>query len=355
MKYLLSLYVIFLNLPYLVATENKMNNSLNIEGNIAVVSLYNQEEKKDIGFTHAISEFALSKTYKNWLLDFGLIKYSKIDEVDQTNYPSYTKPIIHRVAIEYQNDFTSLRLGRQRLSHYWIGSFHEAAVLKVKPHKHLDLSLIHSQGYAWIRGKVGFNFSDYNKEGKGVNVFDINYTHDNFTLNPYIYYADKLYSFYGIKSLYRNHTLDVLAHYVISDEENKNDRGSVFNLELSLREMNKFDFSLGFIQTNKNIGSGSIGNIDENINPAEEANAIYKPNAKSKYLSFKYKGFKNLTLESKFLKTTYMQNSSEEELDFIAEYKLTNGVNLGATFAKVNSSELNKDYISTIMWISYKI
>ena len=84
-----------------------------------------------------------------------------------------------------------------------------------------------------------------------------------------------------------------------------------------------------------------MDSVGDNINPLEEGNQVYTTNADTYYLSA---GFKVSGLElGAIYGQTEFGNFEEKELNFTADYGITDNLSAGLVYVDVNADEFNSD------------
>jgi len=99
--------------------------------------------------------------------------------------------------------------------------------------------------------------------------------------------------------------------------------------------------SLGYISTDKNGGIGSMANVGDNINPLEDGNHVYDPDAKTVYGSATYE-ISDLELSAMYGSTGY-GNLNENELDVSLEYDGLKGFTFETVYVNTNSNDITTD------------
>jgi hypothetical protein len=289
----------------------------------------------NLGFT--------TDSFYNFKLDVGSRANHAFWEVDGGEYDQDDKAVLHTANIAFSHPHLDVILGRQKIELEWIENYHEALVFVGKGLPYTTIIAGYTQRTATADGDQPL--SGFEKIGKnGAFLVDAKYEGiKDIVLNPYIYYADDVAVWTGAKALYDANfgefQLGGTLQYARSDEETGKD-GSFLQLE-ARGTFAGVNAALGFMQTGKDVGAGSMNAVGENINFFEDGEQIFEVNADTFYLSlngawnrFKFGGI--------FGSTDY-DGGKMRELDLTVSYDLTDNLNLFGAFINGNG-EGDNDY-----------
>ncbi|MDR1977058.1 MAG: Opr family porin [Campylobacteraceae bacterium] len=308
--------------------NSKVNGELYLYGKQAKVT-----DRDDTGFGSGSFNIDF-KT--DSLYDFTLSAGSRANhafwEVDGSEYTQEQKAILHTANVAYSHPHLDVVFGRQEINLEWASDYHEALVAALKGLPNTTIVVGYTQRRAIADGDE--KLYPFSKIGdKGAFVVDVKFDGvTNLVLNPYIYYADDVAAWAGLKGSYDydfgTFKVGGTLQYAQSDEDSGND-GSFLQAE-ARGSFTGVDAFLGLLVTDKDGGVGSIKAAGENVNPFEKGCQIFLPDARTIYLGAQYKWDK-FELKGIFGNTNHIAGKTRE-LDLKVSYDLTNNLNVYGLF-----------------------
>lgn len=255
--------------------------------------------------------------------------------------------------VKYANDMFSLTAGRQAIDLEWLGDYNEAIVAAITaiPDTTIVLGYTNQQAAA-DEDEIG-DFSEITEDG--AYVLDIKYAGlEGIEFNPYAYSAPDVANFYGLKATYTADMFGAVAQYAVSDEDTLGaaSDGSIGHIELNTT-LAGISGALGYIKTDKDVGTGSIAAYGDNISPFDNGANTYSADAKTVYGSLGYT-LAGVDLGVLYGETDFAANSEENELNLTAGYSITDSLSLGLLFVNYDlegsSSDDYKEYSATLAY-----
>lgn len=279
-----------------------------------------------------------TEVVKGFKGSLGFISNSELDEQTEGSYGENESSAVMTTAnVSYDTDAFTVIVGKQAIDLEWISDYHEAVVgvLKVVP----NLTLI-----AGHTSKINTSANDEalvdwaQINGKeGASVVDASYAIGEVaTVGAYYMTSKDLFDAYGAKVEASVADLGITAKYAATSEGDLGaaDDGNIMALDLSY-SMEPMSFGLGYIQTDKDGGTGSISALGDNINPLDTGNQVYGTDASTLYASVgaTVAGFELGALYG----TTEYGDYTESELNLSAswECKLLKNLNLSALYVDI--------------------
>jgi len=316
------------------------------------VTMYGEQQNnnglnKDAGFSMgSIGLGYETANFSGFKAAVGFRGNHKFTEVEDRDYDAgnidYPTALMHAANISYKNDYFSLTLGRQEIDLEWMGDFHEAYIGTITALEDTTIVVGHSDRIA-VADSDAVLESFANLGNYGINVIDIKYKGiEGLSLNGYFYDIRNIADFYGVKVDYDNSVFGFTTQYAFSNEGSvtAND-GSILQAEIR-GDYSKFGLNIGYISTNKKAGIGSMDMAGDNINPLEDGNQVYEKNANTMYLGIGYE-LNKLALNAMYGSTKY-GSERENEINFIAEYGITDEFSMEAIFVNVDANDGDDDY-----------
>lgn len=245
----------------------------------------------DSGFTAGTFGLNYSTdSFNGFTVNAGLRAAHKFGEEENDNFKGdFEENSTMNVAnISYANDMVSVTIGRQEIDLEWLGDFNEAVVVATSAIPNTTLVA----GYTTRQAAVGNDelkkFADVTKDG--AYVVDAKYEGiSNVVLNPYYYSAKDVADFYGIKADFDTDMFGLTGHYATSSEKvaGKED-GSIMHVE-ARTAFAGLELAAGYVDTDKDAGTGSINAFGDNIDPTEElGDYVYAANTSTMYVTAGY-------------------------------------------------------------------
>lgn len=241
--------------------------------------------------------------------------------------------------VKYANDAFFISAGRQAIDLEWLGDYNESVVAGITAIPDTVVVL----GYTDSQAESGIDASEDFEEitEKGAYVLDVKYSGlEGVEFNPYAYTAPDVADFYGLKATFTADMFGAVAHYAASNEDTQSD-GSIGHVELNTT-ISDFTAALGYIKTDKDVGTGSIAAYGDNISPFDTGTNTYEPNAKTVYGSLGYT-IANVELGALYGETKFGRDFKEKELNLTAGYPITESLATSILYGDVNSDEANGD------------
>ena len=263
--------------------------------------------------------------------------------------------IMQEANLNYQRDSFNLKVGRQELALEWLQDYHEAYVAETTALENTSILVGYSDKSAMADAdEFSEGFTKFNGK-KGIYFADVIYTGIQDTeLNAYYYNAPDLGSLYGIKAGYYMDNLEIFTQYALTNEDTNStfEDGSIFHIKADASLMGA-PVSLGYVKTDKD-GTGAVIGLElgDNINPFEDGNNVYEPDARTIYASIGY-SIDDISLNVLYGQTKY-QNEKEKELNISTEIEIIDDVlEVGLLFVNVDANNSNDDYQKYIFEVEY--
>ena len=241
--------------------------------------------------------------------------------------------LLGNLYLEYDDGKTLVRVGRQEMLTEWLGKYNDGVRITNKSIDNLTLDLFWTQRQSRVYFKEMWGATDRNKDNGGVyNVGATYQTPVGLELKVYGLYADEIFSAVGAKAKYstkiNNTELGGTLHYAQTNEKQANvEDGKMFEATL-FAKANGYTGTLGYVQTGKKNGWGSI-NIagDYPTVPFEEGDAMYEKDVKTFYgmINTNIQQFDLTVLygTTEFTSKATNQRGRQDEVSVWASYPLT--------------------------------
>ena len=195
--------------------------------------------------------------------------------------------LLGNLYLEYNDGKTLVRVGRQEMITDWLGKYNDGVRITNTSIENLTLDLFWTQRQSRVFAKEMWGPTDRNKDEGGVYNLGATYkTPVGLELKVYGLYADDVFSALGAKAKYSTKFKDGefggTLHYAQSDEEDGRPDGKMFEATL-FAKMNGYTGTLGYVQTGKKNGWGSLNLTGDQIVPFEEGDAMYEKDVKTFY------------------------------------------------------------------------
>jgi len=142
------------------------------------------------------------------------------------------------------------------------------------------------------------------------------------------------------------------AHYAGSTEDVSTTKdGNILNLEGRLN-ISGVSFALGYVETDKDGGVGSISAWGDSINPMDDGTNVYGTNAETFYGKIGYT-IGSLGLTALYSDTDYGTNSDTDELNLIASYAFTDELSASVTYVDYDDTATANDYDKVYASVTY--
>jgi hypothetical protein len=301
----------------------------------------------NLGFT--------TDSFYGFTLDIGSRANHGFWEIDGSEYNSNAKAVLHTANLAYSHQYFDVILGRQKINLNWVSDFHEALVGVIKVVSDTAIVVGYTQRTTYAEYDAPLN--NFDKIGKnGAFVVDAKWSGiEGLVVNPFIYYANDVAAWAGVRADYDKVFSDFSAggtvQYTQSDEDNGDD-GSFLHLE-ARGSIIGINANLGFIKTDKSGGIGKIAAAGENVNPFEDGDQIIEVDARTVYLGASYE-FQGFALSGLYGYTKYGNDAKFNELDLGVGYNLNENLALQGflIFGNGNSNAYN-DYTKITLGAIY--
>lgn len=336
------------------------------EGDAVIYSeLQDKKEQKDARFTMGSFGFIYeSARFHGFGVSAGFRANGKIEEKEDGDYKgdndNAPSVLLHTANISYEHEFGLLKVGRQELDLEWATDFHESVVGVFTPLANTTLTIGHTRKVAEANeDEALIKFEKFNKND-GAQFVDIAYDgFENTLLNAYAYHSNDIATWYGAKADWDNEMVGfTLQGAKSSEKEDKNGAehdGHIYNIEARGSYAN-FSLNGGYITTSNSGGIGSMDTLGDNINPLDEGDKVYEPDAKTYYIGLGY-GFGNLSLDAMYGHTKYKDDSvkkKEKELNFSADYAFNDNFSIGGLISKIDADANEDDYTKFALNATYQ-
>ncbi|MDR1555289.1 MAG: Opr family porin [Campylobacteraceae bacterium] len=317
----------------------------------------NNQDRDDDGFGSGSFNLGYSTdSFYGVKLSVGSRANHDFWEVHSGDYEQSTKAILHTANIAYSHPHLDVVFGRQEINLNWVSDFHEAlvGVIKAVP----DTSII--VGYTQRVAVADYDspLDGFNKLGEdGAFVVDAKWSGvEGLVVNPFVYHANDVATWAGVRADYDktfgDFSVGGTVQYTQSDEDNLPDDGSFLHLE-ARGSFVGVNANLGFIQTGKDVGLGSIAAAGENVNPFQEGDQVVETDAQTIYLGASY-NLKGFVLSGLYGYTEYANNAKFNELDLGVGYDLNENLALeGYLILGSGNDAANNDYTKFTLGATY--
>ncbi|NVJ53238.1 MAG: Opr family porin [Campylobacteraceae bacterium] len=359
----------------LLLTSNLVANSIDEAFKAGTVSgditLYGERQdnsggNKDSGFTMG----SIGLTYETGELNgfkaaVGFRGNHDFSEVEKDDYSdgSEKEAIVHTANIAYANEYLGLTLGRQEIDLEWLGDYNEAAVLGITAIPNTTVVLGYTNRIAVADADAPLeDFDDFGENGDGQEidyaaVLDAKYEGvKGLVVNPYVYDADNLANWYGLKVDYDTDMFGVTVHGASSNEDvSGTEDGDIAHIEGRLN-IAGFGFNLGYITTDNDGGVGSMATLGDNINPFDalrggDGEKVYEADAQTTYLNVNYE-ISGVELGAMYGEMEY-GSDKDKEFDFTVDYGITDNLSIGALYVNLDAENSDDDYDKLTLTVEY--
>jgi hypothetical protein len=283
-------------------------------------------------------------TFNGFKVSLGARGNHDFNEVNNGDYGDGSEPgaVLHTANVSYSNDYFTMILGRQELDLEWMGDYHEAytAILTAIPNT--TITYVHSVRYADHASEDDDalqNFSKNDEGTDGTDVIDMAYNGPikGMQLDGYYYHQKDQQDWYGAKVNFDNDIYGFTAQYAKTDSDvQANPNGSILALE-ARGNIKGVSLAAGYITTDKDGGIDHMDNVGDNINPLEDGNHVYDPDADTTYGSVSYE-ISDVGFSAMYGSTNY-GNNTEKELDLDVEYDGIKNLEIEAVYVNINSDD----------------
>lgn len=345
-----------------VANEFGMNDASYVALTMGLQyrSAFYKNMRFSVGFGSA---FSLWQWHRNsiWNNDPSNVRKGDIN----LDFDSTAPILLKDTYLEYFDGDTSIKTGRFFLANEWVSNQVDGFWVRNRSLDNLLLELYWLNSYGDVTSTCMSGFTQYNPNWSGQTYAAAKY---NLTAKDWEFWA-KLYTSFAYSV---NYVLGVTTGFEYKFSKNKiglslNTAGSFefsngvsggdgvdFNMEF-YAEGAGFEFNLGYIQTGKDIGWGSLDRINNTISPLEVENVLDSSFALN--TSVIYAGvsgtFDQITVgllygvglfTSPIINGRHIQN----EIDVALEFNFTNNVSM---FVNVYNTHLGNEAIPNVIQV----
>lgn len=280
----------------------------------------------------------------------GNLKLGEKDDGDYDNAPFENHSLMTEAYVKYTADGFFLSGGRQAIDLEWLGDYNESIVAGITSIPDTVIVV----GYTDRKAESGIDLSEdfHEVTKKGAYVLDVKYAGlEGVEFNPYAYSAPDVADFYGLKTTFTADMFGAVAHYAVSSEDTQDD-GSIGHVELNTT-VSDFTAALGYIKTDKDVGTGSMAAYGDNISPFEDGNNTYSADAKTIYGSLGY-SVAGVDLGVLYGQTEYNStDDKEKELNLSAGYSFTESLAASILYVDYDAEVSANDYNKVLASVEY--
>ncbi|QCD44484.1 Opr family porin [Campylobacter mucosalis] len=200
--------------------------------------------------------------------------------------------LISQLYLEYNAYDTVVKLGRQQMVADWIGKINDGVRITNNSIKNLEIDALWTRAKGRAYAKEMWGFRKLN-DNDGLFSLGGKYKFENgISTKLYGLYSNDIFSAVGGKFMYDGKVSDSLSvggtlHYAQSDEKEKSkfrnvDDGKLFEA-LAYVAHNDTTFTLGYVQTGKKAGWGSMNLDGDQIVMFEEGDVMYERDVHTYY------------------------------------------------------------------------
>lgn len=282
---------------------------------------------------------------------------SELDEDNPGDSDEGVGTLVTEAYLSYQGEGFGAVLGRQAIDLEWVGDYHEALTLTSDALPNTELTAGYSRSLAVAdEDDLQHSFSDIGDDGAWFLDAKIAPA-EGLVLNPYYIHEGEVYDGLGLKAdVEFSSGLGLTAHYAASDVEVAGESdGSILHLKLR-GALGELTLAAGYIDTDQQGGVGHLDDLGENINPLEEGNQVYEPDAQTWYVGAEY-GIGKASLGLMVGNTDYAGNAEEREIDLTLGYDLSDvaeNLSVNLVYADIDANASSDDYEKLTLMLSYE-
>lgn len=200
----------------------------------------------------------------------------------------HDRTLLSTLYLEYNAYDTSVKIGRQEMITDWIGRFNDGVRITNNSISNLTLDALWTRSQGRASYKEMWKFTPRNKENGGVFNVGATYKFDSgFSTKAYVLHANDVFTGVGGKAMYdgainEDWSAGGMIHYAQSDEKKIKDDGKMFEAT-AYAKFKDHQFTLGYTQSGKKIGWGSLNLTGDHIVPFEEGDVMYERDARTIY------------------------------------------------------------------------
>ncbi len=315
--------------------------------------------------------------YFGFRIGAGLTGYTHLNgssERENTN-EDFDEFVFHELYLQYGISKTSFKIGRQELEDtVFLSDYYEAFSLTSRELEKLRVTFAVVKELAESDISKFIEFQNINRGNDSLDdyLYAIEAKWDivpgSVAATLYYYHEENLYYLYGTHGKL-SHEVQGIGSGLIFDayateEDSRNGlrdiRDNVHDTHIfhinPYIEIRDLTLALGYIGTDHDIGAREGGVIDDFINPFNEGDKVYEPDAETWYCSLSYE-VDSFSVGGVFGRTTWMSDSgtlTEEEVDIKAGLKILETFMLEAAFAIVSSESPQGDLSVLEMSVTYE-
>ena len=196
--------------------------------------------------------------------------------------------LLSNLYLEYSAFDTVVKIGRQEMVTDWIGRYNDGVRITNNSISNLTLDALWTRAQGRATNKEMWGFTGRNKDHGGVFNVGATYKFDSgFSAKAYVLHANDIFTGVGGKAMFDGQINDDwgaggMIHYAQSDEKKKKDDGKMFEAT-AYAKFKDHQFTLGYTQSGKKIGWGSLNLTGDHIVPFEEGDVMYERDARTIY------------------------------------------------------------------------
>ena len=200
----------------------------------------------------------------------------------------HDRTLLSTLYLEYNAYDTSIKIGRQEMVTDWIGRYNDGVRITNNSISNLTLDALWTRAQGRASYKEMWGFTSRNKDHGGVFNVGATYKFDSgFSTKAYVLHASDVFTGAGGKAMFDGQINDDwgaggMIHYAQSDEKKKKDDGKMFEAT-AYAKFKDHQFTLGYTQSGKKIGWGSLNLTGDHIVPFEEGDVMYERDARTIY------------------------------------------------------------------------
>lgn len=317
---------------------------------------YDFKNAKDSGYgMYSVGLAFQSKKYNGIELNLGFRANDRFYELYSGDYDNTTKAILSTANLTFFGKNFNIVLGRKKEMLQWIHGYQEEIKLNFHPSTAYNIELLHTYRHARANNHEELKSFRRINGNDGLNVFTLETKFKNVKTQVYFYNAPTLADWYGTTVSLNKKDCRLKAVYTKTHELTDKPDGSYFNIESSYM-IQRAAFSIGYIQTDKNGGMGSmtmVRNVYDNMNPLEEGYHVFGKDAKTVYASSTLNANDRLsfTLNLGHIK---FEGKKADEIDFYTDYAFNKNFGAEICIDKYNSDISTDDAEAFKTQLTYK-
>ncbi|MCD8213819.1 MAG: Opr family porin [Campylobacter sp.] len=248
--------------------------------------------------------------------------------------------MLSNLYLEYNAYDTVIKIGRQETSFDWITKVNDGVSIVNNSISNLTLDAIWTRARGKVQLNEMFKVKKINKNS-GMFAAGATYKFDmGLAVRGYAMHADDIFTGGGAKLMYdgsvsENLSVGGMAHFAKTDER-KNEDGKIFE-GTAYAKYKDVKFTLGYVQTGKKNGWGSLNKAGDKIVQFEEGDVMYERDVRT-YYGMLSAAVQKLSIDAIFGTTEYKlkggddKNYRQNELSLWFGYPITDNLAAQLTF-----------------------